>query len=115
MVNGPESIMKIKMITQFHLGPKKTLAVVRVAGESLLLGITESQIQLIKTLSLLDEDLPEVATENFQEALHQQTNMAHKNSSASDLDKIMNEEEFSFGPATKSSLTPKIPLLRKII
>jgi flagellar protein FliO/FliZ len=120
MVNGPESVMKIKVITQFHLGPKKTLAVVRVAGESLLLGITESQISLIKTLSLLDEDLPEVSTENFADALRQQAPSVNLNRKKPEADlenanEMISDEEFSFGPAVKTTLTQKIPMLRRMI
>jgi len=48
----------IKVLTQHHLGPKKTLAIVSVAGESILLGITENNINMIKSLSLLDEEVP---------------------------------------------------------
>jgi len=117
MVNGPESLMKIKMITQFHLGPKKSLAVIRIAGESLLLSVTDTQISLIKTLSLLDEDLPEMTPTNFAESLDSEDRGA-KNSSSSrglNIDSLNPEEEFSFGPAVKTSLTPKIPFLRKII
>ena len=50
---------QIKLLTQHHLGPKKSLAVIRVAGESILIGITEQNISMIKQLSLLDEDIPE--------------------------------------------------------
>jgi flagellar protein FliO/FliZ len=114
MVNGPESLMKIKVITQFHLGPKKTLAVVRVAGESLLLGITESQISLIKTLSLLDEDLPEVGAGTFAAALGEQTEPSRKTHVESEIENVA-EEEFAFGPAVKTTLSQKIPMLRRII
>ena len=121
MVNGPESLMKIKVLTQFHLGPKKSLAVVRVAGESLLLGISESQINLIKTLSLLDEDLPEVSTVSFGDALKDKvapsteaTNAPMPTIEDGELDLSM-DEEFSFGPAAKTSFTNKIPLLRRLV
>lgn len=56
-INKPSSLMQIKVLTQHHLGPKKSLLVVRVAGESLLIGVTDQNISLIKGLSLLDEDL----------------------------------------------------------
>lgn len=122
MVNGPESLMKIKMVTQFHLGPKKTLAVVRVAGESLLLAITDSQITLLKTLSLLDEELPDFTPSDFEQTLEEeaapraksQASFASKNKNV-DSQLSFSEEEFSFGPAVKTSLTSKIPGLRKII
>lgn len=118
MVNGPESLMKIKMVTQFHLGPKKSLAVIRIAGESLLLGITDNDIRLIKTLSLLDEDLPEVANAPFNEVL---SNESSSSSSAAMVaqegadEGPINDEDFSFGPAVKTSFSQKIPLLRKLV
>lgn len=57
--NGQQERMQIKVMTQHHLGPKKSLAIIRVAGESILIGVTDHNINLIKSLSLLDEDLPE--------------------------------------------------------
>lgn len=69
MVNQQSSLMQIKMLTQYHLGPKKTLAVIRVAGESLLIGVTDSQISLIKSLALLDEDIPESTPKNFKQTI----------------------------------------------
>jgi flagellar protein FliO/FliZ len=41
---------QIKILTQHYLGPKKSLAIVRVAGESILIGITDQAISHIKTL-----------------------------------------------------------------
>lgn len=57
--NSLTSQLQMKVLSQHHLGPRKSLAVVRVAGESLLLGITDHHISHIKTLSLLDEDVPD--------------------------------------------------------
>ena len=74
---------KIRVLTQFHLGPKKTLAIVRVAGESILIGITDHNISMLKSLSLLDDEVPnsEEAT-NFQQTLahtdERQTPTAHE-------------------------------------
>lgn len=116
MVNGPESLMKIKVVTQFHLGPKKSLAVVRVAGESMLLGITDTQISLIKTLALLDEDLPEISSDSFVEALKEQESPKVRSKTAfEDESERVPVEEFSFGPAVKTSLKQKIPGLRRIV
>lgn len=122
MVNGPESLMKIKMVTQFHVGPKKSLAVVRVAGESLLLAITDANITLIKSLALLDEDLPEMTPMDFAQSLEAEERLprASKPPRNFSTDALNSEEEFSFGPAvktnlTKNSLADKIPMLRKII
>lgn len=60
---------EIKVLAQHYLGPKKSLAVVRVAGESILVGITDAQINMIKTLSLMDDELPEVTSQNFKSEL----------------------------------------------
>jgi flagellar protein FliO/FliZ len=60
---------KIKVITQHHLGPKKSLAIVNVAGESLLIGVTDHNISMLKTLSLLEEELPEDVPRNFNRAM----------------------------------------------
>ncbi len=49
----------MKVLSQHYLGPRKSLAVVRVAGESILIGVTDHHISMIKSLSLLDEDIPE--------------------------------------------------------
>lgn len=64
----------IKVIAQHYLGPKKKLAVVRVAGESILIGMTDHSINHIKTLSLLDEELPEVKETSFSSALQESDN-----------------------------------------
>lgn len=63
---------QIKVIQQHHLGPKKSLAIVRVAGESILIGVTDHNISMIKSLSLLDDEVPEVSNDNFQQAMVQE-------------------------------------------
>jgi len=50
-------LQKIQLVSQFHLGPKKSLAVIRVSGESILVGITDHNINLIKTLALFDDEI----------------------------------------------------------
>ena len=48
----------IEVLNQHHLGPKRSLAVIRVAGEAVLIGITDHNINILKTLSLLDDEMP---------------------------------------------------------
>lgn len=60
---------EIKILAQHYLGPKKSLAVVRVAGESILVGVTDTHINMLKTLSLMDDELPEVTSHNFKSEL----------------------------------------------
>lgn len=71
---GKGSPLQIKIIGQHYLGPKKSLAVVRVAGESILIGITDHNISCIKALSLLDEELPAPDEKlQFSESLMKET------------------------------------------
>ena len=60
---------QIKVLQQHFLGPKKSLAIVRVAGESILIGITDQNISMIKSLSLLDDEVPEEAPKSFGNVL----------------------------------------------
>ena len=60
---------KIKVVTQYHLGPKKSLAIVHVAGESVLIGITEQNISMIKSLALIDDEIPEQIPPRFSTAM----------------------------------------------
>jgi flagellar protein FliO/FliZ len=60
---------QIKVIQQHYLGPKKSLAIIRVAGESILIGITDHNISMIKNLSLLDDEIPEEAPRSFGKVL----------------------------------------------
>jgi flagellar protein FliO/FliZ len=60
---------QIKVLQQHYLGPKKSLAIVRVAGESILIGVTDHNISMIKSLSLLDDEVPEEAPQAFTKVL----------------------------------------------
>jgi flagellar protein FliO/FliZ len=64
---------QIKVLSQHYLGPKKSLAIVRVAGESVLIGITDHNISMIKSLSLLDEDIPEETPREFHSIFSRNT------------------------------------------
>jgi flagellar protein FliO/FliZ len=60
---------KIKVLVQHHLGPKKSLAIIQVAGESLLIGLTDHNISMLKTLSLLDEEIPDRVPNRFDTSM----------------------------------------------
>lgn len=66
---GGNATTKIKILTQHHIGPKRSLAIVQVAGESILVGITDHSITMLKTLSLLDEEIPEATPRDFNAAM----------------------------------------------
>lgn len=61
----------IRVVTQHYLGPKKSLAIISVAGESILIGITDQNISLIKSLALLDGEVPEETATDFHSSLTQ--------------------------------------------
>ena len=67
---GHTSIAKnIKVLTQKSIGPKKNLMLIRVAGETILLGVTDNNINHIKTLSLMEDELPEYTEPKFSSQL----------------------------------------------
>lgn len=94
---------QIKVLTQFSLGPKKSLAIIQVAGESILVGITDANINHIKTLSLLDEELPEDLPKSFDSLVKPDSNFA------------MNEMEDDFAISEiKNVVSQKIKKLRPL-
>ncbi len=112
-----KSNMQIKVLSQHYLGPKKSLAIVRVAGESILIGVTDSSISLIKSLSLIDDEVPAETPQNFVETMNQQTpvaskpSAAHASAAAMDHDEL--DEEFSFS-GLKDSVSKKLKSMRSI-
>jgi len=60
---------RIKVLTQHALGPKKSLAIVQVAGESILIGVTDQNISMLKSLALIDDEFPEEMPREFNHAL----------------------------------------------
>lgn len=59
----------INILTQKSLGPKKQLMLIQVAGETILLGVTDHNINHIKTLSLLEDELPNFIDPKFADSL----------------------------------------------
>jgi flagellar protein FliO/FliZ len=76
---GQSAQTQIKVLTQHYLGPKKSLAIVRVAGESILIGVTDQSINLIKSLSLLDDEIPEQSPANFEKTLQESEKVQSSN------------------------------------
>jgi flagellar protein FliO/FliZ len=67
----------IRVLTTHYLGPKKSLSIISVAGESILIGVTDHNINLIKSLSLLDGEIPAQVPENFQSSLEEAEAQEH--------------------------------------
>lgn len=93
---------QIKVLTQYGLGPKKSLAIIRVAGESILIGVTDTNISMIKSLALLDEDLPIEVPKDFSHELgHNMIPIPEKMSlpapAPTQVLATKDQEDFSFG------------------
>ncbi|MEQ1722417.1 MAG: flagellar biosynthetic protein FliO [Pseudobdellovibrio sp.] len=100
-----KSNMQIKVLTQHYLGPKKSLAIIHVAGESILVGITDSNISMIKSLSLIDDEVPAETPKNFADTMNQKA--AEAQPMVDELD-----EEFSFAGVT-DTVSKKIKSMRR--
>lgn len=111
---------QIKVLQQHYLGPKKSLAIVRVAGESILIGVTDHNISMIKSLSLLDDEVPEEAPASFGKVLGQSASEvdfeeageapAPRKKSARDLDA---DEEFAIS-GIKDIVSKRLKGMRSI-
>ncbi len=62
---------KVKVSHQLHLGPKKSIALIEVAGEHLLIGVTDHNINLLKTLSIINDEIPENVPHSFEDVLQE--------------------------------------------
>jgi flagellar protein FliO/FliZ len=104
---------EIKILTQHHLGPKKSLAIIRVAGESILVGITDQNINLLKSLSLLDEDIPEQVPSSFQSVFNEGEEKTPATNSRSSGKSVSseNEDEFSIS-GIKDVVTARLKNMR---
>jgi flagellar biogenesis protein FliO len=55
---------KIEVLHQHFLGPKKSVALIQVAGEAILIGVTDHTINMIKPVALIDDEVP-AETQDF--------------------------------------------------
>jgi flagellar protein FliO/FliZ len=56
---------RIELMHQLHMGPRKSIGLIRVAGETMLVGITEQNINMLKSVTLIDDELEHVAGKDF--------------------------------------------------
>jgi flagellar biosynthetic protein FliO len=84
---GHSEIAKnIKVLTQKSLGPKKNLMLIRVAGETILIGVTDHNINHIKTLSLMEDELPQYTEPKFQNQLKEKINQTKISDEKEEID-----------------------------
>jgi flagellar protein FliO/FliZ len=91
--NSSNQNTRIRVLTQHHVGPKKSLMIVQVAGESILIGVTDTNISMIKSLALIDDEIPEEMPNNFNRAL-------------TGIDEFQ-DEEMETQPAIRAGRAPK--------
>lgn len=60
---------RIEMIHQFHIGPRRSIALIRVAGETMLVGVTDHNINMLKPVTLIDDELEGLMKKDFNNFL----------------------------------------------
>jgi flagellar protein FliO/FliZ len=60
---------RIEIMHQLHLGPKKSIGLIRVAGETFLVGITDQNINMLKSVTLIDDELENIVGKTFNNFL----------------------------------------------
>lgn len=60
---------RIEIMHQLHMGPKKSLALIRVSGETMLIGITDNNVNMLKSVTLIDDELEHVIGKDFNDFL----------------------------------------------
>lgn len=118
--NINKSNTRIKVLSQHYLGPKKSLAIIHVAGESMLIGVTDSNISMIKSLSLIDDEVPAELPQNFSDTLQIKAEPKMKaerpagataRAAVTAVEEL--EEEFSFS-GVKDSVSKKLKSMRNL-
>jgi flagellar biogenesis protein FliO len=67
--NVTGSTARIEVLHQHHFGPKRGLALVRVAGEVMLISMTDQNINMMKSVALIDDELPGLRANDFNNFL----------------------------------------------
>ncbi len=60
---------RIEIMHQMHLGPKRSIALIRVSGETMLVGITDHNVNMLKSVTLIDDELENIANKDFNNFL----------------------------------------------
>ncbi|GIL17684.1 MAG: hypothetical protein BroJett040_14350 [Oligoflexia bacterium] len=108
---GVHPAPEIQVLKMHHLGHKRSLAIIRVAGESILVGVTDHNISHIKTLSLLDEDVPTEVPQNFETVLRKNNTYVQPHLAQHTI--AEDEEDFSIS-GIKDFVSSKLKNMRSI-
>lgn len=61
---GGEKV-RIEVLHRYQLSPKNSLALIRVAGEAILIGCTDQSVNMLKTVTLIDDELEGLLGKDF--------------------------------------------------
>ena len=61
---GGEKV-RIEVLHRYQLSPKNSLALIRVAGEAILIGCTDHSVNMLKTVTLIDDELEGLLGKDF--------------------------------------------------
>jgi hypothetical protein len=67
--NQPGLGARIEVLHQHHFSPKKGLALIRVAGEVMLISMTDQSISMIKPVALIDDEVSGIMGKDFNNFL----------------------------------------------
>lgn len=65
---GGEKV-RIEVLHRYQLSPKNSLALIRVAGEAILIGCTDQSVNMLKTVTLIDDELEGLLGKDFNDFL----------------------------------------------
>lgn len=63
---------RIEIMHQLHLGPRRSVALLRISGETMLVGITDHSVNMLKSVTLIDDELEDIATKDFNGFLEEE-------------------------------------------
>lgn len=115
----PGGNIKIKVISQQSIGPKKNLTVVRVAGEDILIGVTDYNISMIKSLSFIDDEIESDVPQDFVNELNRVTDnyvdrrVAARATMRTPTSNASTDDEFSMGNI-KDMISSKLKEMRPL-
>lgn len=66
---------RIEIMHQLHMGPRKSVALLRVSGETFLIGVTDHNINMLKSVTLIDDELENVMNKDFNNFLEDEFSM----------------------------------------
>lgn len=68
--------VRIEVLHNFHMTPKRSLSLIRVAGEVMLIGCTDQSVNFLKSVSLIDDEIEGLLGKDFNNFLEDDFSIA---------------------------------------